>query len=127
MATAYNPNDYTVDEVNAYVADNPDERDDVLAAEREGKARKGVLEAGEPAPEGTTQGDADGTADTTTKGQTFAEAAEAVAHQEEVGYVGTSPERERTGRADKGLSQQAPGILDGSQPAPDSRPQVDEG
>jgi hypothetical protein len=123
MATAYNPNDYTVDEVNAYVADHPDEAEAVKAAEREGKARKGILDAGEPAPE---QGDANGTADTTTKGQTFAEAAEAVQHQEEVGSVGTSPERERTGRADKGLSQQAPGILDNSVPAPDPRPNVDD-
>lgn len=122
MAT-YNPNDYTVDEVNAYLADHPDEREAVLAAETDGKARKGILEA-DAAP--AEQGDADGTADTTTKGQTFAEAAENVAHQEAVGYVGTSPERERTGRADKGLSQQAPGILDGSVPAPDPRPNVDD-
>lgn len=130
MAT-YNPTDYTVDEVNAYLADHPDERESVLAAEADAGNRKGIVEGphGTPAAPSqptATQGDADGTADTTTKGQTFAEAAENVAHQEAVGYVGTSPERERTGRADKGLSQQAPGILDGSVPAPDPRPNVDD-
>jgi len=129
MATAYNPNDYTVDEVNAYVAEHPDERDAVLAAETEGKARKGVLEAGEPAPSdpaaGTEQGDAAGTSDTTTKGATFAEAAAQVTHTDDVGYVGTSPERERTGLADKGLSQQSPGVMNDG-PVPDSRPMVDD-
>lgn len=116
----------TNDEVNAYIEAHPDERDAVLAAEAEGQNRKGIVEgphADQPEPE---QGDANGTADTTTKGQTFAEAAAAYNEQNALGYFGTSPERERTGAADKGLSQQSPGILDGSSPAPDPRPQVDD-
>ena len=61
---------------------------------------------------------------TTTKGGTFAEAAKA-ATPSAVGYVGTSPERERTGLADKGLSQATPAILRGG-PIPDPRQDVDD-
>jgi hypothetical protein len=43
--TGWNPADYTVAEVLDYLEEHPDERDAVLAAEQEGKARKGVLEA----------------------------------------------------------------------------------
>lgn len=40
----YDPSNYTVDEVNAYLSEaSPEERERVLAAEREGKARKGIL------------------------------------------------------------------------------------
>lgn len=39
----FDPSEHTVDEVNAYLEDHPDEADDVLAAERAGKARVGVL------------------------------------------------------------------------------------
>lgn len=40
----YDPANYTVDEVNTYLAEaSPEERDRVLQAEREGKARKGIL------------------------------------------------------------------------------------
>jgi hypothetical protein len=117
----------TNDSVNDYIEAHPDEREAVLAAEAEGQNRKGIVEGPHAAPAETPeQGDANGTADTTTKGQTFAEAAEAVTHVESVGYYGTSPERERTGAADKGLSQQSPGILDGSVPAPDARLGVDD-
>lgn len=62
----------------------------------------------------------------TTSGQTFSEAAEAFTEAHGQGYIGTSPEAERTGKADKGLSQQSPGILDGSTPAPDARKHVDD-
>jgi hypothetical protein len=41
----YAPGDYTVAEVEAYVDAHPDELDDVLAAEREGKARATLLSA----------------------------------------------------------------------------------
>lgn len=41
---AFDPSSATVDQVNAYLADaNGEERDRVLAAERAGKARVGVL------------------------------------------------------------------------------------
>lgn len=116
----------TVDEVNAYVADHPEQRDAVLEQERTGKARVGILNTGEPTP-AETPATTDGLpADVETKGATFAEAAKAVAHTDDKGYVGTSPERERTGLADKGLSQQSPGVLDGKTPVPDSRPMVDD-
>lgn len=122
----YDPNDYTVDQVNEYLATADEtETQRVLAAEAEGQARKGILEGPHAEAPDAGQGDADGTADTTTKGQTFSEAAEA-ATPDPRGYLGTSPERERTGAADKGLSQQSPGILDGSSPAPDARPHVDD-
>ncbi|CCW14588.1 hypothetical protein EBESD8_51580 [Rhodococcus aetherivorans] len=40
----YDPANYTVDDVNAYLAEaSPQEQDRVLAVEREGKARKGIL------------------------------------------------------------------------------------
>jgi hypothetical protein len=126
MEAGNDPADFTVTQVNDYLntltgTDDP-EYQRVLAAESEGQARKGIIGDGD-APE---QGDANGTADTTTKGATFAEAAAAYNEQNALGYFGTSPERERTGAADKGLSQQSPGILDGSSPAPDARPQVDD-
>lgn len=41
-APGYDPAEYTVDEVHAYLADHPDEADAVIAAERAGKARKGI-------------------------------------------------------------------------------------
>lgn len=41
---AYDPADHTVAEVNSYLADvDESERERVLAAERDGQARKGVL------------------------------------------------------------------------------------
>lgn len=65
--------------------------------------------------------------DTTTKASTFQEAAQAVDLDKarEQGYIGTSPEAERTGRPDKGLSQLNPAILNGDS-VPDARPQVDD-
>lgn len=65
--------------------------------------------------------------DTTTKASTFQEAAATVDLDQarEQGYIGTSPEAERTGRRDKGLSQRNPAILNGD-PVPDARPQVDD-
>lgn len=39
---AYDPGQYTVDEVNEYLDSNPDQRDAVVAAERAGKNRKGI-------------------------------------------------------------------------------------
>lgn len=62
----------------------------------------------------------------TTKAQTFTEAADSFTEAHEQGYIGSSAEAERTGKADKGLSQLSPGILDGSSPAPDARKHVDD-
>lgn len=39
----YEPSDFTVDEVNTYLADNPDQVDTILERERGGKARVGIL------------------------------------------------------------------------------------
>lgn len=43
-AEGYDPADYTVEDVKAYVEDNPDERDAVLEAERGGKDRVTLVE-----------------------------------------------------------------------------------
>jgi hypothetical protein len=40
---AFDPSAHTVDEVNAYLDEHPDEQDAVLRLERSGKARVGVL------------------------------------------------------------------------------------
>lgn len=40
----FDPADYTVDEVRAYLAEHPEDRELVLAAERDGRGRKGILE-----------------------------------------------------------------------------------
>ena len=39
---AFDPGDHTVDEVLAYMDENPDQKDAVLKAEKAGKGRKGV-------------------------------------------------------------------------------------
>ena len=40
----FDPADYTVDEVKAYLVDHPEDRDLVLKAEADGRGRKGILE-----------------------------------------------------------------------------------
>lgn len=54
--TTYDPSDYTVDEVNQYLDENPDQTGTVLDAEAEGKARTGILEGPHATPntEGAT-------------------------------------------------------------------------
>lgn len=112
MQTGDDPGDFTVEQVQAHLdGADKDERTRVLDAERAGKARVGILGSGE-------------TPEDTTKGQTFSEAAKA-ATPDEVGYLGFSPEAERTGRADKGLSQANPAIMRGG-PVPDVRASVDD-
>lgn len=60
--TQYDPTGYTVDEVNDYLANADEaERDRVLQAERDGKARKGIVEGptgaqGAPAPDKSPAG-----------------------------------------------------------------------
>ena len=39
---AYDPSQYGVEAVNQHLAENPDQRDAVIAAERAGKNRKGI-------------------------------------------------------------------------------------
>jgi hypothetical protein len=40
----YDPGEHTVAEVNTYLEEHPDETEDVLARERNGRGRKGILE-----------------------------------------------------------------------------------
>jgi hypothetical protein len=40
---AYDPGEYTVEQVNTWLEKHPDQRDQVLAAEAQGKARAGIL------------------------------------------------------------------------------------
>lgn len=61
---------------------------------------------------------------TTTKAQTFQDAAKD-ATPSDVGYLGVSPERERTGLEDKGLSQANPAVMKGGA-IPDARRGVDD-
>lgn len=92
----YNPADHTVDEVNAYLADADEaERTRVLDAERDGKARTGIL--------GSTDADA-------AEGQTPVPEATRQAFAQ--GYLGHSPAREAAdGAEDKGLSQRTPSVM----------------
>lgn len=121
MTADFNPDDHTVAEINDYLATaNDDERERVLAAEREGQARTTVN--GLHAADTTTTNE--GSGETTTKAQTFADAAER-AEPHDVGRIGYSPEAERTGRRDKGLSQSNPAVMEGG-PLPDVRRGVDD-
>jgi hypothetical protein len=43
LSAAFDPSAHTVEEVNAYLAEHPDEEDEVLELERAGKSRAGVL------------------------------------------------------------------------------------
>lgn len=82
----YNPADHTVDEVNAYLAEHPDEVGAVLTAEENGEGRKGILEGPHATP-----------ADETTEGKTFTEAAKDVKPLEgehyQRGYIGEPPSK----------------------------------
>lgn len=126
LAEGGDPRGFTVDEVNAYLADaDQDERDRVLGLEdgEGGKARTTIQRTWEP-----QEGAQDGTEDqpvTETKATTFQDAAKAATPDTGAGVVGSSPEAERTGRRDKGLSQRNPAILSGG-PVPDSRQGVDD-
>ena len=83
--TTYDPADHTVDEVNAYLDENPDQREAVLAAEAEGENRKGIVEGPHSTP---TEGD----------GQTVTEAGEGATEPEgeayQKGYHGFVPSRD---------------------------------
>lgn len=119
MEAGDNPGDFTVDQVNDYLqrteGAGSEEHTRVLAAEREGQARKGILgDDATPQP-----------GETSTRGGTFQEVTADAPEPDPRGYLGTSPEAERTGRRDKGLSQRNPAILSGG-PVPDSSPNVDD-
>lgn len=119
----FNPDEHTVDEINDYLATvDDDERERVLAAEREGQARKTVN--GLHVADDTTTNEAS-TDETTTRASTFEQAADAATPDEGDGRIGLSPEAERTGRRDKGLSQGNPNVMNGG-PLPDPRRGVDD-
>lgn len=46
-APVYDPSEYSVEQVQAYLAEHPEQTDAVLAAERTGKARKTLVGEGE--------------------------------------------------------------------------------
>jgi hypothetical protein len=122
----------TNDDVNDYIGEHPEEREAVLAAEREGQARKGILEgphADAPDQRTDTEREADEQAAAsghlTTEGVKFADAAKD-ATPDPKGYWGQSPEAERTGRRDKGLSQRNPAVMNQGGSVPDPSPYVDD-
>lgn len=134
-AEQFDPSTHSVEDVRAHLASADDaERDRVLTAERDGKARTTLLESPE-ATATTTRAktfqevtQADQRTDTEREADDNAAAAENYrANQEalEAGYFGESPERVRTGLDDKGLSQKSPGVMNQG-PAVDSRPNVDD-
>lgn len=90
--STFDPNEYTVDEVNDYLADNPDQVGTVLDAEAQGKARTGILEGPHATPADPTP-----TVDTG-KADTVAEAGEKapvqVGEKYEKGYEGFVPSRD---------------------------------
>lgn len=130
--TQYDPNEATVEEVNGYLLGLDDDEAGsaefrrVLEAERAGQARKGILQhAGKESIANGDDADPSQPKRTqTTKATTFSDAAKE-ATPAPVGYVGTSAEAERTGRADKGLSQRNPAVMKGG-PIPDPRQGVDD-
>lgn len=140
----YNPNDHTVAEVLEYLKAHPGELPEVKAAEVGGKNRASITALTPERLAELTAGSDEGGADTPpasplkvsdteaqpkdvqTAAATFAAAAEvATPTPPAESYVGYSPERERVGRPDKGLSQRNPAILSGG-PVPDPRHGVDD-
>ena len=124
MQAGDDPKDFTVTQVNDYLntltgTDDP-EHQRVLAAEADGEKRKGIL--GEPTEPGQEEGDQ---APLTTKGASFEDAAKD-ATPDPKGYWGQSPEAERTGRRDKGLSQRNPAVMNQGGQVPDPSPHVDD-
>lgn len=141
MQAGDNPGDYTVDQVNAYLADqDADERRRVLEAEESGENRKGIVYGphgyADDAPTTSPTGDT-GTVGTDpvtggpattehvvtpTEANDQAVAGEGPAAVTEFadaldrGYLGTSPGVALTGRADKGLSQANPDVMNGGEP-----------
>lgn len=132
LADGGDPKDYTVEQVNDYLATaDAAERARVIALEdgEGGKARATVTrewpqEPQEGAQEPTEgQGGAQDTpegenapqkgsqaVETTTKALTLADVA-ATATPHPTGRLGHSPEADRTGRNDKGLSQRNPAVM----------------
>lgn len=111
----FDPTTATVAQVQKHLETADDaERQRVLDAERSGQNRRGVLGDG-----GAAQADADAGRTETPHATTFQDAAE-------VGFIGESPERERTGAPDKGLSQANPAVMNQGGPVPDARPSVDD-
>lgn len=133
MAQGDDPADYTVDQVLAYLGDGEltvtaDEFDRVVAAERAGKARSGILSAMtrlEPTPpNGTeaTQAAAAAQADLNAPSLADKPATPSLADggdPDVQGFIGVSPARAKAGGAeDKGLSQRNPAVM-GAAPSED--------
>lgn len=80
MAETYDPSAYTVDEVNTYLDENPDQVETVLAAEGGAdEPRKGIIYGRHGTPEPSEDG-------TNTGGQTVAEAGANATEPEGEGY-----------------------------------------
>jgi hypothetical protein len=89
----YDPNDYTVEQVNEYLATASDEeKARVLEAEKAGQGRVGIVGKDEPQGDGTTPGL------NTSKADTVAEAGEKATEPEgeayAKGYFGHVPSRD---------------------------------
>jgi hypothetical protein len=127
MEAGDDPADFTVDQVNDYLnrteGAGSEAHTAVLAAERQGQARKGILGAYDAEGSDKPEDDSDGRL--TTKGATFQEAAED-AEPDTKGYLGESPEAIRVGRRDKGLSQRNPAVMNQGGQVPDPSPFVDD-
>lgn len=95
--TQFNPSDHTVDEVNAYLAEHPDESGAILTAEEDGQARKGILEGPHATP-----------AEDTNAPQTVEQAGEAqtvpAGEKYEKGYEGFVPSRDGDNPVDLSLA-----------------------
>lgn len=88
----FNPTDHNVDDVNAYLATADEaERERVLKAEAEGKARS-TVKAPEATEDGTTPGLDTGKADTFD--QAASKAVEPEGEHYAKGYIGTVPSRD---------------------------------
>lgn len=98
--TQYDPADHTVDEVLEHLGTLDPEGDEharILQAERDGKARVGIVGSTEPTPEAPGA--------LTTKGQTFSEAAEHVeAPTAPIGRFITSTDALKAEGKSKGLT-----------------------
>lgn len=111
----FDPTTATVAQVQEYLGTADEtERQRVLDAERSGQNRKGILGDGGAADAEAATGDT-----ATVHATTFQDAADQ-------GFIGTSPERERTGAPDKGLSQANPAVMNQGGQVPDARPGVDD-
>ena len=111
---SYNPADYTVDDVNAYLADaSQEERARVLEAEQDGEGRKGILGGpygtGQADPSDPEEGESQPTGSGTVHQDGAPEDLVAVVEEaEEKGYLGQSADKEDH-------SQRNPDVMNGGE------------